>query len=92
MVEVFKQIVSKNGGVSQPAEIVQRHEVHSITRCYVDRKEGVKKETEFGMNLCAIDKGQETGPTRTFLLSREQAQMFKVGSIIEVVLRPAPLA
>lgn len=102
----FERIVSRNGGEPEcqlpdpfdytrntkaahsdaPAEIVQRHTVMGIWESY----DGPDKVWAFTVSL-----RPRTGPydeLRYFAMSKEEAQQFKVGSIIEVVLRPAPLA
>lgn len=101
----FERIVSRNGGepmdhrgdalaYSQfdyarntksahsdaPAEIVQRLKVKTI---------GQYTASDFHVDLCEVKK-----PHRmvSFRVTEADTSRFKVGSVIEVVLRPAPLA
>ena len=79
----FERIVSRNGGegsVDAPAEIVQRLKVKTI---------GQYTAFDFHVDLCEVKK-----PHRmvSFRVTKDDADRFKVGSEIEVVLRPAPLA
>ena len=78
----FERIVSRNGGegsVDAPAEIVQRLKVKTI---------GQYTAFDFHVDLCEVKK-----PHRmvSFRVTKDDADRFKVGSEIEVVLRPAPL-
>ncbi len=97
----FERIVSRNGGepsldatytggktirdsfidaLKEPAEIVQRLKVRSV---------GMECDDSF--YVCVCFPGQEHGSV--FIpISQADTSRFKVGSIIEVVLRPAPLA
>ena len=79
----FERIVSRNGGedkVDAPAEIVQRLKVRSV---------GMECDDSF--YVCVCFPGQEHGSV--FIpISQADTSRFKVGSIIEVVLRPAPLS
>ncbi len=79
----FERIVSRNGGegkVDAPAEIVQRLKVRSVG-----------EESDDLFYVCLGSPGQERGAV--FIpISQADTSRFKVGSIIEVVLRPAPLA
>lgn len=81
--EPFDRIVSRNGGdgkVEAPAEIVQRLKVRTV---------GQYSAFDFHVDLCEVKK-----PWRmvSFRVAPADAARFKVGSEIEVVLRPAPLA
>ena len=87
----FERIVSRNGGegkVDAPAEIVQRHTVAGLS--YTFAAEG--KDDACTVSLRAVNGPYNTGEMRHFGVSKEQAMLFRFGSIIEVVLRPAPLA
>lgn len=72
----------------KPAEIVQRHTVAGISETVAAQY----KDEAYTVSLRAKDGPYNTGEYRHFGMSKEQAQLFKVGSEIEVVLRPAPLA
>lgn len=76
----FDRIVSRNGGEDAPADIVQRLKVKTI---------GQYTAFDFHVDLCEVKK-----PHRmvSFRVTKDDAERFKVGSEIEVVLRPAPLA
>jgi hypothetical protein len=75
--------------LKEPAEIVQRHRVTGIT----DSVDGPAPSDEaFSVSLRAMSGPYGVHESRFFAMSKEEAQQFKVGSIIEVVLRPAPLA
>lgn len=85
---VYSQFDTAKHTVEAPVEIVQRHRVVTISEAYGPSS----KADEFTVGLRAISGPFNTRDLRLFAMSREQAQLFKVGSEIEVVLRPAPLA
>lgn len=82
----FERIVSRNGGEDAPEELVQRHKVVGIveTPLHTDASE------EYTVSLRPVLGAYRD--IRLFGVSEEQAQLFKVGTEIQVVLRPAPLA